>query len=93
MSTLEREPYNRPSKSPRPSIGSKYLLTGWLAGLAMMAAASFISYRLGALQPGASPRALPANQLNQQTSASKQPVDHVSESEQPALALPNGIVR
>jgi NitT/TauT family transport system substrate-binding protein len=89
MSTLEREPYNRPSKSPRPSIGSKYLLTGWLAGLAMMTAVGFISYRLGsALPPGAPPHALPINQPNQQTSASKQSVDHVSQSEQPALALP-----
>ena len=70
-------------ESPPPSTGGKYLVAGWLAGVATVTAVGFISYRLGSPLPlGSPPPALPASQLNQQTFVSKQ---SVAESAEPAL--------
>jgi NitT/TauT family transport system substrate-binding protein len=80
---------DRIREPPRPSTSSKYLLAGWLAGAAMMAAFSFISYRLGsALPPGSSSHALPASQLNQQTDA-PQSAEPASPAAKNANALPS----
>jgi NitT/TauT family transport system substrate-binding protein len=76
--------------SPRQSSnGGKYVLAGWLAGVATVTAVGFISYRLGAI---------PASQLNQRTLASEQSsvpppsslsrADATPQSADPALALP-----
>jgi NitT/TauT family transport system substrate-binding protein len=74
---------------PSPSTGAKYMLAGWLAGVAMVTAVGFTSYRLGsALPPNSPSHELPASQLNQRTLASKRPVAHPSPAAEPALALP-----
>jgi NitT/TauT family transport system substrate-binding protein len=58
-----------PDRIPKPpprSTSGKYVLAGRLAGVAVVTAVSFISYRLGSAPPSESPpHALPAGQLNQ----------------------------
>jgi NitT/TauT family transport system substrate-binding protein len=71
-----------------PSNGGKYVLAGWLAGVATVTAVGFISYRLGSVPPPSSPsQALPASQLNQQTLASEQSGAYAPQSADPALPL------
>jgi NitT/TauT family transport system substrate-binding protein len=77
---------DRLPEPPPPSSREKYLLAGWLAGVAMVTAVGF-AYRLGsALPPGSPPLALPASQFNQQTLASQQSVAHPPQAAEPALA-------
>jgi NitT/TauT family transport system substrate-binding protein len=79
---------NRIPEPPPPSTRKKYV-AGWVAGVAMVTAVGFISYRLGLTRPPESPpRALPAGQLNQRTLASNRPAADPSQSAEPALALP-----
>src|SRR5215467_3098823 len=62
---------------------------GRLAGVAMVAAVGFVSYRVGwAPPPDSSPHALPASQPNQQTTASERSVAYAPQSTEPGLALP-----
>src|SRR5215475_6454641 len=62
---------------------------GRLAGVALVTAAGFISYRLAwEPPPGSPPHALPASQLNQQTLASEPSVAYAPQSTEPGLALP-----
>jgi NitT/TauT family transport system substrate-binding protein len=80
-----------PALHPRRlrSNGGKYVLAGWLAGVATVTAVGFIGYRLGSVSPPSSPsHALPASQLNQRTSASEQSGAYAPQSTDPALALP-----
>jgi NitT/TauT family transport system substrate-binding protein len=63
---------DRIPEPPPPASGEKYVVTGWLAGIAAVTAVGLIGYRLGSAPPPGSPSdALPASQLNQPTSASK----------------------
>jgi NitT/TauT family transport system substrate-binding protein len=73
---------------PPPSTGWK---TGWkLAGVAVVAAVAFIGYRLGSAPPsGASPHALPASQLNQQTLASERSIAYAPQSAEPIVPPSN----
>jgi NitT/TauT family transport system substrate-binding protein len=80
---------DRIREPPRPSTSGKYLLAGWLAGVATVTAVGFFSYRLGsALPPGSSSHALPAGQLNQQTDA-PQSAEPASPAAKNAIALPS----
>jgi NMT1/THI5 like len=86
---------DRIREPPRPSTSGKYLLAGWLAGVATVTAVGLISYRLGsALPPGSPPPTPPASQLNQQISATKLTVADAPRSAEPALpAAKNAIAR
>jgi NitT/TauT family transport system substrate-binding protein len=86
---------DRIREPPPPSTSGKYLLAGWLAGVATVTAVGFISYRLGsALPPGSPPPTPPASQLNQQTSATERSVADAPQSARPALpAAKNAIAR
>jgi NitT/TauT family transport system substrate-binding protein len=96
MSTPDQEgPSKDKSLVPQPqspSANEKYLLAGLaggLAGIAMVTAASIISYRLGSERhPGPVLDTLPANQLKHRTFASKRPVAYAPQSSEPVLALP-----
>ena len=60
---------------------------GRFAGVAVVTAVGFISYRLGWERPPGSPP-LPASELNQQTLASERSVADAPQSTEPGLALP-----
>src|SRR5579883_1992309 len=75
-------PNRIPEPSP-PSTGGKYVFAGRLAVAAMVAAVGLIGYRLGS-----APHALPADQLNQPTSAAGKSGAYAPRSAAPALALP-----
>jgi hypothetical protein len=69
-----------PGPPPPSTDGKKNALPGWLAGVAIVTAVGFISYRLSSV-----PYALPAAQLNQQILASKPSVAYAPQRAEPAL--------
>jgi hypothetical protein len=72
-----------------PSTSGKYLLAGWLAGVATVTAVGFMSYRLGAaLPPSSLPPALPASQSHQQTDA-PQSAEAALSAAKNAIVLPS----